>query len=85
MSVELDSINHMDVRGIFLNDPLEYPLGASAFDLRSDTGVFRFEALGQSFCHLDIHRGVEDNLAFLPGGLNEFGRHGRGLRCTGMG
>lgn len=83
MSVEFDGIHRVDVGRIFLRDPLEHSLGTSAFDLRLDARVFRFKGLGQCFRYLDIGRRVEDNLAFLPGRLDEVGCYGRGLRRGG--
>ena len=69
-----DGIHRVYVGRIFLDDPLEHSFGAGALDLRSDARVFRFEGLGESFRYLDIGGRVEDNLAFLPGRLNEFER-----------
>ena len=70
----VDDIGGADVGGEFLVDPLEQPLRAGALDLHGDAGIGRLERLAELFADRQIHRGIEDDPAFLLRGVDQFRR-----------
>ncbi len=68
-----------------LRDALEQPLRARTFDLNGDAGIGRLERLAELFADRKVHCRIENDLAFLPcgldqGGRDRFGRGSRGAR-----
>jgi hypothetical protein len=81
-------IDRVDVAGIFLADALEHALGAGALDARRYAGVFRLERAAETLGELQVHRRIEDDLAFLLGRFdqrrcNRFRRRRRGAHRLG--
>ena len=61
----LIDVGGADVAGEFLVDPLKQPLGAGALDLHGDAGIGGLERLAEFFADRQVHRRIEDQLAFL--------------------
>ena len=77
----IHDVDGVDVAGIFLADTLKHALGAGALDAHGNARIFRLERFRQFLGDRQIDRRVVDDLAFLPGGLDQGGRDGfRGRR-----
>ena len=61
----LIDVGGVDVAGKFLVDPLEQPLRAGALDLHGYAGIGGLERLAELFADRQVHRGIQDHLAFL--------------------
>ncbi len=84
----VDHVDGVDAALHLLSDALEHALGARTFHPNGDTGKFRLERLGEFLRDREVHGGVERELAFLPGGLDQrrrdrLGRRRASLRLDG--
>jgi len=82
----VDHVGSVNVAAIFLADAGEDALGAGTLHTDTDAGKFLLECFGQPLRKRQIHGGVEGELAFLLGRLDErrrdrLGSHSGRLRA----
>src|SRR6478735_1560416 len=76
----VDDIGGLDAGGELLVEPLEQPLRAGTFDLYGNARIGRLERLAELFADRQVHRRIENQLAFLLRGLDQVRRDRDRLR-----